>query len=203
MPKACDSTRGLPVVAGKKIIELDDFLIKGALFLHETGERRAFAAVAAADGLFALRLCAYLAIEPRKGPAAENGYADLAYEMITKESYPSYGHWAAMGETTLLEHFLPYQDYYRASKNHHFLGDVINWFMRAAGGIHVQSANSVQIAPKFIKKLDFCEAYHELPSGRISVRWDRKDDGIFLKIKSEGDIKYSVCFDENENVTLL
>ncbi len=147
--------------------------------------------------------CGFLGLRTMFHVLSENGYADLAYEMITKESYPSYGHWAAMGETTLLEHFLPYQDYYRASKNHHFLGDVINWFMRAAGGIHVQSANSVQIAPKFIKKLDFCEAYHELPSGRISVRWDRKDDGIFLKIKSEGDIKYSVCFDENENVTLL
>ena len=147
--------------------------------------------------------CGFLGLRTIFHVLSENGYADLAYEMITKETYPSYGHWVAMGETTLLEQFLPYTDYYRSSKNHHFLGDVLNWFMRAVGGIHVQSANSVKIAPKFIKKLDFCETYHVLPNGKISVRWERKDGEILLKIESEGDISYHVCLDEGENVTLI
>ncbi len=68
---------------------------------------------------------------------AEFGKAELAYRMITKTEYPSYGYWAAKGETTFLEHFLTYDAYYGESKNHHLLGDVVNWFMSKVGGLNV------------------------------------------------------------------
>ncbi len=147
--------------------------------------------------------CGFLGLRTIFHVLGENGYADIAYDMITKKDYPSYGHWVEMGETTLLEQFLPYTDFYASSKNHHFLGDVINWFMSVPGGIQVQDANTVKIAPKFVGKLDFCEAYHELPNGKINVRWDRSDEKIFLRVTAEGDVKYSICYGENENVILL
>lgn len=134
---------------------------------------------------------------------SDNGQAELAYELITKKEYPSYGHWVEMGETTLLEQFLPYTTYYPQSKNHHFLGDVINWFMSAVGGIKVQSSDSVVISPCFIKRLSYAQAYHDLPGGRISVRWDRTDTGIDLKITATGDVKYTVVLDGTEKVTVL
>ena len=38
---------------------------------------------------------------------AENGYIDLAYNMIVRPDYPSYGNWIKRGATTLWEGFYP------------------------------------------------------------------------------------------------
>ena len=49
------------------------------------------------------------------------GYSDLAFHMITREDYPSYGNWIKRGATTLWENFLPDGV---SSMNHHFWGDI-------------------------------------------------------------------------------
>ncbi len=123
---------------------------------------------------------------------ADFGQIDLAYYMITRPEYPSYGNWARRGETTLLEHFLPYDQFYKFSKNHHFLGDVVNWFMSDLGGLHVTDCKTVAIEPHFAKALDWCETSHSLPGGNITIRWERKDKKITLTVKTEGDVDYTL-----------
>lgn len=132
------------------------------------------------------------------------GEADLAYKMITKPDFPSYGYWVEKGETTLLEQFRPYDDYYALSKNHHFLGDVINWFMSCPGGIKVQNSDTVVICPSFIKKLDWCKASHKLKNGEVSVFWERKNDAVELNVKVIGSINCSVeLADTDERVITI
>lgn len=131
---------------------------------------------------------------------AEFGEADLAYKMITKKEYPSYGYWVEKGETTLLENFCEYDEFFSNSKNHHFLGDVINWFMSKLGGINVINSKEVVIKPNFVKAVDWCKASHKLPNGEISVCWKRTDDGIELEVSSSGEVKYTVELSEKINL---
>ncbi len=133
------------------------------------------------------------------------GQAELAYKMITKPEYPSYGYWADKGETTLFEHFRKYEEngYFRESKNHHFLGDIVNWFMSKVGGLRVQNSKLVKVQPCFIDSLDFCETWYALPNGKIFIRWERADGEIILNVRTEGDVEYEIELDGKTNVKVI
>ncbi|MBQ7347559.1 MAG: family 78 glycoside hydrolase catalytic domain [Clostridia bacterium] len=117
------------------------------------------------------------------------GQAELAWQMITKSEYPSYGHLIERGETSIPEKFQPDGDeQYRFSHNHHFLCDFTRWFMFAVAGLKVIDHKTVELRPNFISTLDHAEAYHELPAGRVSVHWQRTEEGLFV----EAEIPYGV-----------
>jgi len=110
------------------------------------------------------------------------GESEYAYRLITGTSYPCYGYFAARGYTTLPEQFLPGDLIVRRSLNHHFFGDVAQWYMRYPGGIHVESCNAVTVAPVFLSALDYAEAYHILPAGKVSVSWRRRGQAMEVSI---------------------
>lgn len=116
---------------------------------------------------------------------AENGYADLAYNMIVRPDFPSYGNWIKRGATTLFEAFQP-EGGRILSLNHHFWGDVSAWFYRYPGGIRFnptgRDLQSLDIAPCFIDKLDHVKASHCAPDGEIMTEWTRHGNEIELKI---------------------
>lgn len=112
------------------------------------------------------------------------GRSDLAYTLITRPDFPSYGHWVAQGATTLWEAFWPEEDF-PLSLNHHFFGDISAWFILHLAGIQYNpdgSGNCVRIAPAFIPQLDHASAFHIAPEGRIEVRWKRTPEGILLSV---------------------
>ena len=117
---------------------------------------------------------------------AENGYIDLAYNMIVRPDYPSYGNWVKRGATTLWESFQP--DGGRVlSLNHHFWGDISAWFYTYLAGIKInpkgRDVTNVDIAPLFPEKLNSVSAHYNTPNGRISVAWERADENsVVLKI---------------------
>ncbi len=110
---------------------------------------------------------------------AEFGYADLAFEMITREDYPSYGNWVKRGATTLWEAFWPEGDE-PLSMNHHFFGDISAFFIKRIGGIivnpHELGPHTVNIAPAFIEKLNHAKSHTQIPAGKVQVEWRRCDD---------------------------
>lgn len=110
---------------------------------------------------------------------ADNGYAELAYHMITREDFPSYGNWIVRGATTLWENFFDEGGLIQ-SMNHHYFGHISAWFYTYLGGIRFnptgRDINHVDIAPMFLEKLHFAEAQYEAPAGMIKIRWDRKND---------------------------
>ena len=114
----------------------------------------------------------------------EFGYADLAFKMITREDYPSYGNWVKRGATTLWENFNPTSV---LSMNHHFWGDISTWFIKAIAGIRPNpngnDVSELEIAPNFIGALDHASAYHIAPSGKISSAWRREGERIILELK--------------------
>ncbi len=117
------------------------------------------------------------------------GHSELAYKMITREDFPSYGNWLKRGATTLWEVFLPNSV---SSMNHHFWGDVSAWFIKCIAGIQLNpnehDVNELRIAPSFIDALDHASAYHTAPAGRISVAWKKEADCISLDVELPCDI---------------
>lgn len=138
---------------------------------------------------------------------AENGYADLAYNMITRPDYPSYGDWVQRGATTLFEDFRP-EGARLNSLNHHFWGDISAWFYRYLGGIRfnptAKDVQTLDISPCFVSKLEFAKASHCAPDGEIQSEWMRKGKNIELKISVPKVMKGSIilpdgyAFDDGE-----
>lgn len=122
---------------------------------------------------------------------SENGEADLAYEMITRPDFPSYGNWLKRGATTLWENFYG-GDGYVDSLNHHFWGDISAWFYRYLAGINVnpqkQDANTIHIEPVFIKKLDFVKASYTAKDGTVAVDWKRENDTVIINTELTGKV---------------
>lgn len=115
------------------------------------------------------------------------GEGELAYKMITRTDFPSYGMFPANGFTAMPEDFMPLEEYQNPnSLNHHFMGDIASWFTQKVVGIRPNprftSANDVDVAPDFISQLDFARAYYIAPCGRIDVEWKRSGDGILLTV---------------------
>ncbi len=123
---------------------------------------------------------------------ADFGEAELAYQMITQSEFPSYGYWLDKGETTFLEVFAPYDGYYSSSKNHHFQGDIVNWFMRVIGGLRVEASDTVTICPYYLEGIDWCKVSHKLPAGEICIYWERKGDKVELQIHAADAIRYEI-----------
>lgn len=115
---------------------------------------------------------------------SEFGHSELAFSMITKPDYPSYGNWIERGATTLWEEFQPEGGPVH-SKNHHFWGDVSHWFLRWVAGIHYGRAKgrgTLTIRPAFLSQLRWAEGWHRAPEGEIRVRWERAGSEILLHL---------------------
>ncbi|MCI8542938.1 MAG: family 78 glycoside hydrolase catalytic domain [Lachnospiraceae bacterium] len=130
------------------------------------------------------------------------GEADLAYEMITRPDYPSYGNWIARGATSLWEDFLvPEADIH--SRNHHFFGDISGWFLQAVAGIvpnpYLEDPDSILVSPHFIRKLRHAGGAFRTPSGKIALRWERdgqnqkKNEIISMNIRISGNLSGRIC----------
>lgn len=128
--------------------------------------------------------CGMLGIRTIFSVLACFGEADLAYHMITRPQYPSYGHLIETGETTLTECFVPdgHPVLFQTSHNHHLFCDVARFFIEDIAGLKVTDPEHVTIAPHFVEALDHAEASHELPLGRVCVSWQREEEGIRLKV---------------------
>lgn len=117
------------------------------------------------------------------------GYSDLAFKMITRPDYPSYGNWISRGATTLWESF--FENSFE-SMNHHFWGDISAWFIKRIAGIQLNpSGNDISrldIKPSFIKALDNADAYHISPLGKIVSSWKRMDKNILLTLEIPNEI---------------
>ncbi|BAV07697.1 alpha-L-rhamnosidase [Filimonas lacunae] len=113
---------------------------------------------------------------------SDNGYADIAYRLLTDTGYAGWGHWIANGATTL------YEDWPGAeSHNHVFFGDYGAWFFKSLAGIRPdESAPGFQrftIQPVFPEKLEWIKAAHTTRYGVIEVEWRRVKKQIKLGIQ--------------------
>jgi len=108
---------------------------------------------------------------------SENGYSDLAWEVASQETFPSWGWWIVNGATTLYENWDPKAES-DISMNHIMFGEINAWYYKALGGIFPDEKQpgfkNVILKPNFVSGLDQFEAKHESPYGTIVSSWKKR-----------------------------
>jgi alpha-L-rhamnosidase len=116
---------------------------------------------------------------------SDNGYADLAYELASRETFPSWGWWIKNGATTLYENW-PINAASDISMNHIMFGEIGAWMYKALGGIKpveaVPGFQVIQFDPNFPKKLDQFSCSYESVWGKIESTWERKGNMLQYKV---------------------
>ena len=112
---------------------------------------------------------------------ADNGYLDVAYEVLFQRTPPS---WLAMrdqGATTIWEGWTPFDDAgnVRESLNHFSMGAVIGFLHRYVAGLQLVDPGwtRFRIAPRPGGGVTHAHTHHDAPPGRIDVSW-RLEDGV-------------------------
>lgn len=127
------------------------------------------------------------------------GRSDLAYKMIARTDFPSYGNWITRGATTLWETHQP-EGGRVLSLNHHFWGDISGWFIQALAGIRYNPNNNdfaeVEIRPSFVPQLDDASGFHICSLGKISSAWRRVEDGIELTVEIPAGMKGMILLED-------
>ena len=126
---------------------------------------------------------------------SDAGESELAYKMITRPEFPSYGAFIRFGETTVPECFeLPGEGLY--SHDHHMYCDIKGWFISRVAGLRYNpdgtAHDRVRVEPSFIKALDFAEARYDSPLGGISLRWERSGGETLLEFKAPDTVEYEL-----------
>lgn len=112
----------------------------------------------------------------------EYGYGDVAYQVATQTSFPSWGHWIENGATSLYEHW----ELDSRSRNHHMFGAIDEWFYSHLAGIKPSSPGYKEFIirpfPSFNKDtktgLTHAKADYDSPYGKINSEWSVSDDHI-------------------------
>lgn len=127
---------------------------------------------------------------------ADNGYADMALNLIKCDGFPSYKYWLDNGATSLWEAFneLYPNSIFRKdggrtlSLNHHFWGDISAWFYRYILGINVNPEfdGYFEIDPAVLSKITYAKGSYIKDGNGIKIT--RNNDVI--KIETVGNAKF-------------
>ena len=102
---------------------------------------------------------------------------EYAYRILTATGFPSYfdmiNEW---GATTLCESWQ-----HNFSLNHHMYSSYMVWMLQNLVGIQPVKETPLfracRIKPYFPANLNWCSGYVDTPQGRITVRWERMENG--------------------------
>jgi alpha-L-rhamnosidase len=129
---------------------------------------------------------------------SENGYADLAYKLASRETFPSWGWWIANGATTLYENW-PINAGSDISMNHIMFGEIGAWLYKALGGIkpdpNSPGFKNILLHPYFVTGLDHFSASHQSPYGIIKSEWKRNGKKIIYTITIPANSTASLVLD--------
>jgi SAM-dependent methyltransferase len=111
----------------------------------------------------------------------ENGFMNFALKMILNDTYPSFKNWINMGATTLWECWNG-----EGSRNHHMFSDVSAVFYKYLAGIKPDERDPgfrhVIMEPDLNCGLNYVNAWHETPYGKITCSWSIKEDKVEMEI---------------------
>ncbi|MCX6255587.1 MAG: glycoside hydrolase family 78 protein [Bacteroidia bacterium] len=122
---------------------------------------------------------------------SDNGFTDVAYDLLLQESYPSWLYPVKMGATTIWERWdgqktdSTFQDPDMNSFNHYAYGAIGDWMYRVSAGIETKRPGykHIVIQPHPTKKLTYSKATFESSYGTIASGWERKDGKLTIKVR--------------------
>lgn len=111
---------------------------------------------------------------------SDNGYLDLAYDLVTQTTYPSWGYMLACGATTVWErweHVISGPQLGMASHDHPMYATVSAWFYKYLVGIRAAAPgfSTFTVRPYPPKKLRWAQAGLMTVRGPVKIRWEQGD----------------------------
>ncbi len=109
------------------------------------------------------------------------GRTDIAYTIMNRRDYPSYGYNIERGATTLWETWTGNE-----SHSHPMFGSVCAWFYRGLGGINPDPNSPgfkhIIIRPNLVSELDYVTTDYESVFGKITSNWNYKNGELKLNV---------------------
>lgn len=134
----------------------------------------------------------------------DNGHANIAYKIVTKTSYPSWGYWIKKGATSMWEFWDGH-----GSHNHMFMGGKMNAFLvKNLAGISplVAGYDRILIKPEITGDLKSIDACAYSPKGRIEVMWEKTTNGLQMRTvipaNSSAELHLPLIGNDDSNVTV-
>lgn len=126
---------------------------------------------------------------------SENGYDDVAYQLLLREEFPSWLYSVKQGATTVWEHwdgknekgeFWSDESGNMNSFNHYAYGAVVDWIYGVAGGIVPLKAGfeEVYIQPTPTEKLDWLEVKIQTRKGLVRSKWYHENGKVRYEIQT-------------------
>ncbi len=119
------------------------------------------------------------------------GRSDIIYELLFKESYPSWFYSINNGATTTWERWDSYslEDGFNPqgmnSLNHYAYGTVSRWFYEGILGINPVEAGfkKIRIEPQFGEQLNHAKGGYQTPRGEVFVDWLLNADQLDVEVR--------------------
>ena len=130
------------------------------------------------------------------------GYIDEAYELITRQEYPSFG-WMLQNEaTTVWERFELKDNGGMNSYCHPMYGSVGSWFYSSLAGLRPtdEGWKHFSVKPCLPRKLLSCQASVRTPFGEVFLRWVQRDGKAYLQLDVPFGAEAEVEFGENKTL---
>lgn len=109
------------------------------------------------------------------------GYADVAYKLLTQTTYPSWGFWIENGADSAWESW----ERTTRSMNHYFLGTFDEILYSHIAGIRdiKDGYRSFTVAPEIGCGLEWAKAYINSPQGKIRCEWKKENGKVNVEIE--------------------
>jgi len=112
--------------------------------------------------------------------------SDLAYDIATQTTYPSWGYMIENGATTLWELWQLRQGPSMNSHNHPMFGSVGAWLYKALAGINMAPGQvgfkKIRIAPQMVRDLRYAAGSVRTLRGVVSSSWARDERSVRLEV---------------------
>jgi alpha-L-rhamnosidase len=130
------------------------------------------------------------------------GASDLAYDLATQTTYPSWGYMFTRGATTLWELWQERTGPSMNSHNHPMLGSVGAWFYEALAGIRVDAERPgyqhIRIEPQMVRDLTWASGTVETVRGIVTASWSREAGKVRLEVEVPVNAQATVSMPKEE-----
>ncbi len=136
-----------------------------------------------------------------------DGHNDVAYELATQTTYPSWGYMISKGATTLWELWQDKIGPSMNSHNHIMLGSIGSWFYRALGGINLgadgEGYRHILVEPRLVEDLHWASASIETVRGEVSCSWKHRTGSIAMEVTIPANSDARIVVPEEEDMTTV